>query len=393
MDPIKRKIIFFSFIVIFFAAVPVLILDSMGYKFDVEKRKVVKTGGIFIKALPKALTVSIDGKIKGETDTFFGSILIENLVPKKYKITLAKEGYLTWEKEVEVEEGSVTDIKHIILFPQHLNFKQIAENVETFWIAPDGKGLILKEKENNYWTLKTFSLDKKLRSYLKGELDFQKGSELLNVKVDHLTEDIKLTLKIKDRIKKFNLKLKRPEYQLEEIKDRENILCKKDNMYFDVEGFLFGNIEKLNIEPLLNIKECELFLVDGSIFLVSEGNVYFLNDDIFEKKLDNVTSIVISPDAKKVLFHSENEMWLFEKGAFEFLTRFSNKIKNAAWISENYIMFLIGQELRIFEVDKKDKWQIYNLSLPPVDEFSFNRINKKIYFKQNDKIFESEPIY
>jgi hypothetical protein len=100
----QRKFLFSFFFSLFLIFGPILIFYSLGYRFDFEKKRITKTGGIFIKALPKEVEISIDGKIKEKVDPLWGSLLIENLLPKKYKIRVEKEGYFPWEKELEVEE-------------------------------------------------------------------------------------------------------------------------------------------------------------------------------------------------------------------------------------------------------------------------------------------------
>jgi len=51
---------------------------------------IVKTGGLFIKALPKQANLYINGDFIKKTDFFFGSTLVENLLPRTYKVELKK---------------------------------------------------------------------------------------------------------------------------------------------------------------------------------------------------------------------------------------------------------------------------------------------------------------
>jgi hypothetical protein len=394
----QRKALFFSLSFLFLIFGPSLIFYSLGYRIDWEKLKVTKTGGIFIKALPKEVNVSIDGKERKKTDPFWGSLLIENLLPKKYKIRVEKEGYFPWEKELEVEEEKVTEIKNLILFPKNLNFYPILEGVEQFWILPPGKELILKEKEGEKWSLKTYSLEKKLKSYLIGQDDFTKGAEFLELTQGDEPNEIEIKVKIKESVKSFILDLKKspPQPKEREEKITENAVCfkkAKNEFYFlDKAGVLFKGNEPLNGEAPLAVKNCQLLIYNSSIFLENQNDLYLLKEGQFEKIFENLKGIEISPETKKLAIFSESEIWLFENGKMDFLTRFSEKIEKLHWLNENYLIFLSGGKIKVSEIDKRDKINAYDLSNFSGEEFFFNSFNKRIYFKKEGTIFESDPL-
>jgi hypothetical protein len=398
MRPWQRKFLFLFFLFLFLVFGPTLIFYSLGYRIDFEKKKITKTGGIFIKALPKEVEISIDGKLKKKTDPFFGSALIENLLPKKYKVKVKKEGYFPWEKELNVEEEKVTEVKNLILFPKNLNFYQILNGVDQFWILPNGKELVLKEKEGEKWVLKSYSLEKKLKSYLVNQDDFGKEAEFLELNFGE-PDQIEIAVKIKGEIKNFVLDLKKSHPQIKEKEGEkipENAICFKkfggDFYFFDKSGYLFKREERLNEEPLNSIENCKLEIFDGLIFLESKGNLYFLKEGKFEKIFENLKGIEVSPDSKKISIFSDYEIWIFENGKIEFLNRFSEKIEKLYWFNENYLIFLSGGKIKISELDKRDKINVYELAEISGEDFYFDQQNKRIYFKRNDAIFESDPL-
>ena len=67
---------------------------------------------------------------KDKTDIFFGSTLIDNLLPGEYKIEIRREGYHNWEKTLTIEKRKVTEAKNIILIPENPIFNLLAENVK-----------------------------------------------------------------------------------------------------------------------------------------------------------------------------------------------------------------------------------------------------------------------
>ena len=109
-----RTILFSICAILFFLIAPTITLYSMGYRIDFDSKKIVQTGGFYFKVSPKNVQILIDEKIEKKTDIFFGSILIKNLLPKEYKVQIKKEGYLPWEKTLEIKERGVTEAKNKI---------------------------------------------------------------------------------------------------------------------------------------------------------------------------------------------------------------------------------------------------------------------------------------
>lgn len=82
----------------FLLIAPSIVLYSQGYRIDFENKKITQTGGLFLKISPKQADIYLNGKLSRKTDFFFGSALIENLLPKKYKLEIKKTGYQSWKK-------------------------------------------------------------------------------------------------------------------------------------------------------------------------------------------------------------------------------------------------------------------------------------------------------
>jgi hypothetical protein len=106
-------------------AAPSLIFYSQGYRFDFETKRIVQTGGLYLKAAPRGAQVYINGILKDETSVFGSSSLIKNLIPKTYSIEVRKQGYHSWQKNLPVLEKQVTEAKNIILFPEEVNFQKL----------------------------------------------------------------------------------------------------------------------------------------------------------------------------------------------------------------------------------------------------------------------------
>lgn len=114
----------------------VAIFLAKGYTFSPKERRIVGTGIITISSEPDAASVFIDGHLTTATNT-----TIASLPPKKYGIKIVKEGFIPWEKEVNVKEGLVTEVK-VTLFPAIPTIYPLTFNgVENAVLSPDGEKL------------------------------------------------------------------------------------------------------------------------------------------------------------------------------------------------------------------------------------------------------------
>jgi hypothetical protein len=107
----RRFLITLLTLIVIGVAAGVAIFLAKGYTFSPEQGRILGTGIISITSKPDSATVYIDGHLTTATDA-----TIPSLAPKTYKVMLKKENFITWEKEVEVKEGLVTDLE-VTLFP------------------------------------------------------------------------------------------------------------------------------------------------------------------------------------------------------------------------------------------------------------------------------------
>ena len=179
-----RTVLFSICVFLFLVSASAVVFYSQGYRFDFEKKKITKTGAFYFKVLPRSAQIYLNGQLKKETDFIFGSALIENLLPKTYNIQIKKEGYISWEKTLEIKEKQVTEAKNIVLIPESLGFTVLSKEVKDFFFSPDAKKIILEEIRENGWQINLYDLKNNVKSYLIGEKDIAKGEES---KVDFLS--------------------------------------------------------------------------------------------------------------------------------------------------------------------------------------------------------------
>lgn len=142
-----RTILFFSFVFLFLATIPVLTVYTQGYRLDWENRQIVKTGGMDFGVRPLGVRVFVDGEFLKETNFLFRDIIIRNILPREYDIRLERDEYFSWHKTVSVQESIVTKFMDARLFPQNPTRTDIGEEIAQVVPAPDGRTALVRVEE------------------------------------------------------------------------------------------------------------------------------------------------------------------------------------------------------------------------------------------------------
>jgi len=419
----SRTILFVICVLLFLLICPLAVLYSQGYRIAFNGGvKISQTGGLFVKAYPKQVDVQIDEikpskhPLNEKTDFFFGSLLVENLFPKKYKVEVKKEGFLTWQKILEVKEKGVTEIKNIILFPDNKEFSIFATDLKNFWFSPDGKKIIFQEEDKSGWSLKDYDLNSNVKGHLIDDNDIStKKPELLNLEFSPDSKEINLEVAILEDVKYFKINLEKNPPALTKIissaTTTETMLVSKkinnDTYYLDKQGNLFKNKEKLNDKPFTIKQETkyDLEIFQEYIFLQEDKNLYKFNTELksFEKFAENVNILKISPTSRTLAYLSDYEAWLLflkdreyepkrKAGEKLLLLRLSEKINDCYWLNDDYLVLNIGEAIKIIEADDRDKIQAWDLTTLAQPKMFFNQNDKKLYVLSKDKLYCSDAL-
>lgn len=442
-----RRILFFICAILFLLAAPSVILYSQGYRLNWEQKKLVKTGAFYFKVAPKGATIFINGKLAKKTDFFFGSVLIENLTPKKYLVEIKKTDYQQWKKNLEIKETQVTETKNIVLVPEQLKFELLDKEVIDFFASPKKGKMILKKSG---WSLKLYDFNTNIKSHLIDEDNIsKKQTELLDLIWSADENKILLKTIIDEQINYFVLDLlkspilsKKIDYLsgAENIKwhpnEPQKIFFQKQETLFEVNmeeaipmpvltniivyqvigndiywldenGFVYKAQEKINFMPL-EIKQnntYEIIVFNSQIFLKENKNLYFFNKQSksFEQVGNDVQILAVSPDFKKLCFGNDFEIWILfleketsqpqkEAGTKLFLTRFSEKIGQLFWWNNHYVIVNTGSKIKIIEIDDRDEIQAWNLSEFNNSKIYFNEKDRRIYVLSEERVFLSEKL-
>lgn len=111
-----KRLLLWSTILLFCILSPIIIFYAQGYKYSFRDGTFYLTGAISLKANVDA-RVYVDDELEGDTSFFGSSFNVGSLLPGTYKVSLQRDGYSSWRKDVTVREGLVTDFSHILLLP------------------------------------------------------------------------------------------------------------------------------------------------------------------------------------------------------------------------------------------------------------------------------------
>ena len=418
-----RKTLFISSLLIFFILAPILIFRSQGYRFDIENKQIIQTGGFYFEVLPKQSSIYLNDNFSRKTDFFFNSTLIENLLPKKYNVKITKDNYITWEKNLEVREKEVTEAKNITLFPQEFDFTIISEEIKNFWVSPSEEKIVWKERNNDAWDLKLYDLKKELKSHLISENEISRNDvDLIDLEFSQNGEIIYLEVIASEQLKNYSLNINKGLSSLEETIKPElekSVITHQsfngENYYLDNEGYLYKtkedlssqsitNKEKINDSPFSIQKETpyQLYVFPSLIFLKENSLVYLFNTETksFEKYSEDIKDFKISPDLKTIAYFFDTEIWilpiektkLYEAKKSIFLVRFSNSIQDVFWINSNYIAFSVENNIKISEIDTRDQLNIIDLGEFQSPKIFWSPISKKIYSLTEEVLWQSKEL-
>lgn len=130
---------------------------AKGYRYQPDTGTFSGTGIISVSSLPDQASVYLDGHLTTATDDN-----ITSLPPKNYKVRIVKEGYIPWEKDIDVKQGLVSEIKATLyrsiptIYPITYSGVDYAllspDSLKLMYIIPNGlEGGLAAERKSGVW--------------------------------------------------------------------------------------------------------------------------------------------------------------------------------------------------------------------------------------------------
>jgi hypothetical protein len=202
----SRFVIYPIGFVVFAAILYFIILLANGYRFTFKNSQIVweKTGIIILSTRPNDAQILINGKPTGINTGFsFLTTRINDLLPAKYRVTIKKDGFRTWEKEAEVKANLVTWLNYIIMFPNELKIDKINDLKDKEILAQSKNKRLMLIKAISEPALYTYDQNGNLakiwpRNFIPQE-EWLKQPEILAAEFNSNNDKILLKIKNQDK--------------------------------------------------------------------------------------------------------------------------------------------------------------------------------------------------
>ncbi|HUT22316.1 MAG TPA: PEGA domain-containing protein [Candidatus Bipolaricaulota bacterium] len=439
-----RRIIAFLFIAGFLVLAPILILYSAGYRYNFKNGQFKKTGAVFMETEPKGALIFIDGQTMDQKTPAH----LTNIFPNFYTVRLEKEGYLPWEKKIEIKPQETVFANNVVLF-KNQPAKEIeqedkiidilktpscvllealsATDEKIFSCLNDKSGLIQKIYKFDDADVEISAQSSDKNKFLAGikSGDFQILStdgvykqtladlpiDLAIVKWDE-TSDHFIYGGDNSEIWQINLLGLEPVYTLTyRAKDNETIndfAVSSDRLYLVVSGedgnFLRltdvknPNDAKQSIQLLSSNFKIDSFIDQYIVIKDSlKSDIYFMENNLAATKLhlNDIDRYDWLEKEKLMVLYNDYEIYFSnfkETTPITYLvTRYSTPIKKIVWFNDNYLLVLHDGRLKIIEMDNRDKRNVFELNNENdlrIDNFALDQNKEKISFISGGKLFE-----
>jgi len=421
---------------------------SIGYRIDLQRWKIVSTGGIYIRSFPSANEVTIDSKKTVKPGLFDSAVFVQDLLPGQHTVTVRKIGYFDYQKTLEVTGKQAEKIEDILLIKKDIPFSEIAQKADYLSLSDDGNRFF-------YAVFKPASIEANI---ISRNSEKHTMTVLLPAEIANITDLIwsgdsnKLLMKSQGKYYLLNPFEQKPKaLPLPYLSSAKQISFdprNSDDFFYVINKNLYSSKKSV---PIIKNVASYYFADGGIVWLSYDSNIYnsdfsgklistlfekpysvntansyklatsqenislqenqklfFLNKTtkLFEDFYSPIAKTSVSPDGKKLLYYNENEIsYLTTKdGPAEkvLLARLQEKIIDCYWLNNDYLIFNTQNSIVISEIDPRGHINMHTLPQTLIaggKEFStkgakiaFNRNDGKIYMLSGNTLIASEKI-
>ena len=439
MDIRLRRTISFIFIIAFIVCTPILLLYTTGFRYDLKKGQLQRTGALVLETAPTNAEVLLnDEKAKSKTPA-----RLNNVLPGDYDVKINKPEHYPWQKKLTINTQETTFAEDIILFyqaePQSIN----GNNINTWSFSPDNNFLALIVNEFNQEHIYLYNLKNNKKKLVhvsqtpttKHKIDWSPfGSYFL------LTTDSSVTA-LSTGAPWKNLPVQATAKNFQWDANNYNILYHQTGSNLYETNYLTQATTKIFTLPtqatLLDyyINDSEVFTIEKlntkylltkyplntdttidlrKIIELNNPNYHFIN--IFKDKLalfeeTDQTIYLANRSLDQIAFHKDGIIshdFLSSKGLLLLqtsqelsyldlnqdnleevtITRYSQGLQNAKWHSSPpHVFMLKDQTVEIIELDDRNGNQTINLPIKQVQDLAVNSNQQLLYYIANNQLW------
>lgn len=438
MTSLRRKILFYIFILAFIVITPNVVLYSAGYKIDLRHPftplMVQKTGMTIIQSEPAGAKIFLNDRAQKKSSLLFlkeenlvkTPAKIKDLLPGSYDLRVEADGYWPWNRRIKIYPGEITHVLDIKLFKKNLPslitaaaFDQktsLSPNKKKVFLPQDGLLIDLKTEisekiasatpnnQNVSWSADSAKLmaGNKEISYTKTpiqSIDLEKmiGAGISNIKWSASKND-EIFYQYKNSVSRFNL-ASRANETLTGTEKILDYLAKEKEILYVMRDPDKPRLKIYSITDKKTTKEMGLPISEDYRFLNPENKLINLYDAQYRilylidpSPLSSAPLVETIKDVRnaewiteqKLVYATDFEVWLLdlEKKDRRLLVRWSEPIKGIAKTkAENYLIYTTEKSINVVTWNIND--EIQNTELIKMDKIgspAFNENERTLYF-------------
>ncbi len=123
---------------------------AKGYRLSPKTGTIAGTGIISVTSIPDQASVYLDGHLTTATNAN-----INSLQPKTYDVKIVKEGFITWQKQIEVKQGLVSEVKATLFRAIPSVYPLTYNGAQNLTLSPDEQKIVYvvpgTEKKSGVW--------------------------------------------------------------------------------------------------------------------------------------------------------------------------------------------------------------------------------------------------
>ncbi len=426
-----RRILFYILFFLFILIGGALTAYSLGIKLDFTTFSLSKTGGIYLKSEPPDTYIFLDGvPVENKSGFLQSGTLIDNLEKGFYQLSLKRDGYFDWEKEVKVQPSFVEVFDSIVLVarenPEWLtnpatNFyvsgegiiverdgkiiageaKLIGNKVEDF--VEDGAIVTYNESNKTYYLSDLFTLGSSLNvnslfnNLKESRLGLMGAVPLVKVGF-HPFNHKKLIVQSRGAL--YNLDTSR--LTIEQISEGVNDFNVKgeDIVFYDANGIYKYNLIFRTKSRLMEfngginsqVKKLEIDAAGRTVLLLKNGKLSLLSNENKRTDVADKAGIMsASSDGRFIAFADyDGPLYVYRIDKKEYLKLNANideAIKDLSWYKDNKHLFILTSSgLYFTEVD--DDLPLNTIKLAAdVSVFKYVSSTDSLYFGSEGGIY------
>lgn len=419
----KFEVYFYACVTMFFVLLAVILYYSFGYKYDIDNGKTVQVGAIIVKTEPNKADIYINGELFKNNilgDLFSDYTKIENLSSETYNVKIEKNDYFSWEKNIAVQGGYITELKNIVLLKNNYEKEVLLNGIITntelnnIWVSNNKNKIAYQKIDKEKLSVFIFDI-KNNKQNIAANFNILLLEKCRNYNFDNIiwsNDDLKIILRINcdGNYSRYliDLENKNRIYKLDAILDPTKEIESGWNFYFGESLFYLKNnslykfdYNKLKSEKIIvGISSFSIIGDRAYYFKTGDNNLYSINYSELDtpKKIFTMNDNFDSDLPSRIVKSKKNTYLVLSKSGNLYFVNENNKISFINSFVEN--AYFSNDDKRIMYSNNREIWiyYIYEKISQPFKEEHANElitrysgtISNVFLYKDNEHLFYKE---